>query len=90
MLLQACVNADATNLEDVCTSLGLNYLKILDYATTDIDAQGMLRVCIGMLMSHVHEKFYNGSISKCQADEYIFDLNSISEIYLNVSQGDAE
>ena len=88
MLLQACVSEEIVSLEQACEILGLNLDKILEYSITDQDALGILRLCVGMLKSHVHKKFYEGHLSKSNADQLILSLEDVELIYLNnISEG---
>lgn len=84
MLLQMCLSEETTSLEVACAVIGLNYDKILQYATEDHDAQTVLRLCCSMLRNNVHTKFYQGDLAKREADNLIAALDDIVEIYLNM------
>jgi len=78
------MNEEVTSLEVASIVLGLNLDKILEYSTTDSDAQNILKLCCNMLRNNVHTKFYKGDLAKNEADNLIAALDDIMEIYLNI------
>lgn len=83
-LLKVCMCQDVDTIGAACKILGVNCIKIFDYAATDSDARDLLRICCGSCKCRVLEKYYLGSMSKNDADLLIGELDILLEIYLKV------
>lgn len=84
-LLTHCVFNDIVSLQAACQGIGLNYEKILEYATADSEAGQQLKLCCAVLKGRVKDKYFDGSMSKNQADELVAEIEEIEEVYLNIS-----
>jgi hypothetical protein len=83
LLLTTCIFNDITSLESACQGNGLNYEKILEYATTDVEARQQLQLACVVIKGRLKDRYFDGLISKNEADLLIADLEELEEIYLN-------
>lgn len=90
LLLTHCIFQDIVSLESACQGIGLNFEKILEYTTTDVEAKQQLQLACAVLKGRVKDKFFDGVLSKNEADHLIAEIEDVEEVYLNVSVDTSE
>lgn len=82
-VLQQTTDPDILSVESACDRVGLNYLKILEHATTDRDMSSYLNLACACVRGNILEKFYAGDLCKNEADLLVGEVQDIIEVYVN-------